>query len=314
MCVCVCVRPCVREWPPACAFTARQQSGKMKLSWQVGQSSAQMTTSKTSIPPPATSRSITVTMQVQEEMENPGFIGVGWRKQVMLNAEIWFCQVNDDVFYGTASEEGISTADDDDDKGGNVMCPEEDEDESATATSNKAMFSCCLRRGGNQQLNRCSQDDSDQVYYELEVVTWCLTSTSSSVTIRAPVCDENDDDNDEQQQQPHASRTRRDCFLLSSTADGKMDFIIAYNPLSKVRSHGYQRRTFAQVDLITSGGGLTQSEASVADTGLIATHGTFMLLGWMVLAPWGVFVSCLFCFKCVLLMAACLMVCPSSHP
>ena len=81
---------------------------------------------------------------------------------------------------------------------------------------------------------------------------------------------------------------------MTSSPGGGMDFIVAYNTLLSNRPHGYQRRTNAQVDL--NAGVLTQSEAGIADDGLIATHGAFMLVGWLLLAPWGVFVRACHCY------------------
>jgi hypothetical protein len=75
-----------------------------------------------------------------------------------------------------------------------------------------------------------------------------------------------------------------------------MDFIVSYNPMALNRPHGYQRRTSAQVDLIA--GALTQRESLVTDTGLLATHGVFMLVAWMIAAPLGIFVSVVNC-ECV---------------
>ena len=201
---------------------------------------------------------IDVIVTANEKMEDPGFIGVGWGAQVMNGAEIWFCTVSDDVFYSDVD-----------------LCPKKHNTE-RMLSAGKPAFSCCLAAGNHALACRNSGDDT---YYELEVIDWCLSKEVSSVTVRAPIC----------RDQENQSRARRNCFLLSSTPDGQMDFIIAYNPLSRYRSHGYQRRTAAQVDL--RAGSLTQSEAEVADTGLIATHGAFMLFGWMICAPWGIFVS-----------------------
>jgi hypothetical protein len=105
----------------------------------------------------------------------------------------------------------------------------------------------------------------------------CLSDTMSTVRVKAPLCDARETDQD-------SGKVK--CFKL--TPDSKMDFIVAYNPLSPIRSHGYQRRTGAQVDL--SGGILTQIETGTVDSGMIATHGIFMLLGWLFLAPWGIFI------------------------
>ena len=68
----------------------------------------------------------------------------------------------------------------------------------------------------------------------------------------------------------------------------KMDFIVAFN-LNAIVNHGYMKRTSAQVDL--NAGFLTESEAPIADEGLIATHAVFMLIAWMLVAPASVFVS-----------------------
>lgn len=67
-----------------------------------------------------------------------------------------------------------------------------------------------------------------------------------------------------------------------------MDFITAFNTHSAT-VHGFMRRTSAQLNLLD--GMLTQGEAPVVEQGLIATHGLFMLFGWMIMAPLAVFVS-----------------------
>ena len=132
------------------------------------------------------------------------------------------------------------------------------------------MFSCCIAPGGLHYVNECSNQETNPNHYDLEVVDWCLSETSSSVTVRAPACAENNAED-------------KNCFRL-----GKSDFIVAYNPLSQDRPHGYQRRTSGQVDL--NAGVLTQREAETADEGLIATHAVFMLIAWMLFAPWAIFV------------------------
>lgn len=179
----------------------------------------------------------------------------------MLGAEIWFCTVNDQAMksLGPFPDECVLQTE---------------------KTEREELFSCCVAPGTMHNAPVCSGVDAP-IYYDLEVTDWCLSLESSSVTVRAPVCD--DDAVDGTFGDP------RECFRLSSTSDGKMDFIVAYNPLAQNRPHGYQRRTSAQIDL--KGGVLTSAESQISDEGLIATHAVFMLLSWMVLAPAGIFVG-----------------------
>ena len=209
-----------------------------------------------------------MTLMAREMMEGPGFIGIGFGEQVMNGAEMWWCWVIEEQF--------------------NIFLIDlEGEDEECPSTNSvpktTPMFACCLAEGGLHVIGDCSTPE-DNVHYELEVMDWCLSESSSSVTIRAPVC--NDDftlDEHGSQQQP--TSTKRNCFQLSTSAD----FIVAYNPLSGSRTHGYYRRTTSQVNLFA--GILTQAESGTADEGLVATHGVFMLIAWMLAAPWAIYIA-----------------------
>jgi len=150
------------------------------------------------------------------------------------------------------------------------------------------VISCCLAPGENHEVPVCLEP-GDDLHYPLEVVDWCFSRDRSSVTIRALTCPSNQENNT----LGGNSSTAHDdngsgCFEMQSTPDGKIDVMVAYNPLSSSRPHGYQRRTGAQIDL--RAGILTRSEAPTVGRGLIATHGVFMLVGWVVLAPLGVYV------------------------
>ena len=141
------------------------------------------------------------------------------------------------------------------------------------------MFSCCLAPGTHHNVPQCiSHSDSDP-HYSLDIVDWCLSSDASSVTVRTLICNDKEE---------NAVSTGKKCFQIGPTANGRMDLVVAYSTISQHRPHGYQRRTDAQVDL--RAGIVTQDEAATADPGLIATHGVFMMIGWMILAPWGVFI------------------------
>lgn len=61
------------------------RSGLYEVSWDVVDSSND-------------AGSIEILLSVQERMEGPGFIGIGWNSQQMKSAEIWFCQVDEEVF------------------------------------------------------------------------------------------------------------------------------------------------------------------------------------------------------------------------
>ena len=216
------------------------------------------------------SKTIDVTLSILLPMEGPGYLGIGWESTAMNGAHIWFCSVNEDVrqelnpFPDDCSALSYSVT-------GN------------STVSKRPGFSCCLAPGKHHMRPECAAP-GDDVYYPLEIVDWCLSSSSSSVTVRAEVCGDDTAD----------SEAGRNCFRMTSSPGGGMDFIVAYNTLMNNRPHGYQRRTNAQVDL--NAGVLTQSEAGIADDGLIATHGAFMLVGWLLLAPWGVFVRACHCY------------------
>lgn len=180
----------------------------------------------------------------------------------MNGAEIWFCTIDEDSFDSVG--------------------PSFPEECSETNNSTVPMFSCCLAPGKNHIKPECANSEA-AVFYELEVVDWCLSTTQSLVTLRAPLCNDDDTEGDTSQD------TSRNCFLQSSTPGGEIDLMVAFNPSDQTRPHGYQRRTHVQVDL--SAGSLTQAESVVADEGLLAAHAIFMLFVWMLLAPLGVFVS-----------------------
>ena len=174
---------------------------------------------------------------------------------------MWFCSINSDAYY-TASTECFT---------GDIESNE------------PPMFSCCLAIGGFHVAPQCSKPSHGPVYYNLQVMDWCVSSEGTThVTVRAPACTE-------EEESTSILSNQRSCFKLSSTADGKMDFIAAFQPEDKSRPHGYQRRTSAQVDLVA--GMLTANESETSDAGLIATHGVFMLIAFMVVAPLGIFVS-----------------------
>jgi hypothetical protein len=222
---------------------------------------------------PGEGRTIEIALMANEKMDGPGFMGIGWGKQEMNGAEIWLCRVNTDAFSSQSNK-----------------CPSLESDQpSFVGDTSNPMFRCCVAPGGVHTVYGCAVL-GDDVFYELELVDWCLSPKTSSITVRAPVCSDQDDQSDPQ----------RNCFRLSSTPEGKIDFSVAYNPLAQNRPHGYQRRTAAQVDL--NAGILTQSETQTSDTGLIATHGIFMLVSWMFCAPWAIFVSyldeCFFTSAC----------------
>lgn len=204
---------------------------------------------------------IDVTLSIQEPMEGPGYLGIGWEELAMKGAHIWFCTVDNDSLQAYLPLPSDCTA--------------------PNATSPSPMFSCCLAPGTYHEKPLCSKS-SDDLFYSLEITDWCISSETSSVTVRAPVC------NNDETVAIDSGSEKRNCFRTVSTEDGAMDFIVAYNRVANSRPHGYQRRTNAQIDL--TAGVFTQEEASTADDGLIATHGAFMLFGWLGLAPWGVFI------------------------
>ena len=265
------------------------ESGQITVGWIIdGENNFSSSSPSDGISDEATpkpTRTIDLTLKVDEMMEGPGFIGIGFNKQIMNDAEIWYCWINEEEY-----EKLIQSNESLDDE-----CPSP-----STISSVVPMFKCCLTQGGLHVLGGCSNPQDDDVYYGLEVVDWCLSAASASVTIRAPVCNgENNDSNDNDSDQPalpamevsnHLSGKpkqgrRQNCFQITSSTD----FIVAYNPFSASRTHGYYRRTQSQVNLYA--GILTQSVGETADEGLIATHGVFMLVAWMLIAPWAVYVS-----------------------
>ena len=200
----------------------------------------------------------TVDVMLSAPMAGPGFLGVGWRSQTMRGAEIWVCRVLQDA-WDDVEDSGKSDCNDSFD------------------ITTQAPLMCCVAPGTGHAQPRCATSN-DEVFYELEIIDWCLTPTSASVTIRAPACDDG----------VGPFNGPVDCFRLSSTDDNLMDFITAFNPNSAT-VHGFMRRTSAQLNFFD--GMLTQGEAPVVEQGLIATHGLFMLFGWMIMAPLAVFVS-----------------------
>jgi hypothetical protein len=199
--------------------------------------------------------SIEVTLTAKESMEGAGFLGIGWRARRMNGADLWFCRV-DPTEHGQFPRPFPNSCD--------------------ARQTTPAMFSCCVARGANV-VPSCI-DPNDSAFYELEVVSWCLSTGSALVTVQAPVCDDGEGDN-----------AARNCFKLSSNADGTIDVIAAFNPSAQNRPHGFRRRTSTVVDL--KNGILTAAEASVADNGLIAFHAVTMMTFWMVLAPIGIFIA-----------------------
>ena len=176
----------------------------------------------------------------------------------MRGAEIWVCRVLKDA-WDDVEDSGISDCSD------------------GLDITAQAPLMCCVAPGTGHTQPRCATSD-DEVFYELEIINWCLTPTSAAVTLRAPACDDT----------VGQMNGTIDCFRLSSTEDNLMDFITAFNPNSAT-VHGFMRRTSAQLNFFD--GMLTQGEAPVVEQGLIATHGLFMLFGWMIMAPLAVFVS-----------------------
>jgi len=238
-----------------CGASATQLSlinGKFSLGWQIDVPTAADLRDQ-----PDMKSTIEVSMIFNERMNNPGFLGVGWRSQEMKGAEIWFCTANADVF---ATE----------------TFPEVCDANSNKVNLEKKLFSCCIADGGLHVQPVCSSPDA-AVYYELTIVDWCLTPGTSRLVVTAPVCDDN----------AQFDNGKVNCFRTTSKANGDMDFIVAYNP-NRIGNHGYQMRTAAAVDL--SAGVMTQVESETADVGLIATHAIFMLFGWMVLAPMAIFI------------------------
>lgn len=205
--------------------------------------------------------SIDVTMAVNDAMDGPGFIGVGWRKRQMQGAHIWWCTIDADVFDTQDEPDTCSL------------------DPPGDTTQERHVFSCCLSVGGLHFIPPCLEE-TDPIFYPLEVISSCASGENTVVKLRIPACSDSAEVED--------SSTRR-CFDMSSEPDGSIDFIVSYNLLAPNRPHGFQRRTSAQMNL--RAGTLTEAEAGTADDGLIATHGVFMLFAWMILAPWAIFVS-----------------------
>lgn len=195
-------------------------------------------------------RSIQVTLTAKEGFDGAGFMGVGWRARTMNGADIWLCRIDPSNFAVTAGS-----------------CESRQAEPFA--------FSCCVARGSHVVPGCLGEDDPS--FYPLEVVDWCLDEEESSVTIQAEVC----------AGEGFGGKTSN-CFEPSSNGDGTINMIAAYNP-SRVRPHGFQRRTSTVVDL--KAGILTAGESNVAQEGLIAYHAITMMVFWMFLAPIGIFVA-----------------------
>jgi hypothetical protein len=95
--------------------------------------------------------SIEVTLTVLEAMEEPGYIGIGWGKQEMKDAHIWFCQIDEASFSPAAFSDDC----------GNI-------DAATTKKDGSNVFSCCLAIGTVHRFPQCATPDSP-LFYELEV-------------------------------------------------------------------------------------------------------------------------------------------------
>lgn len=203
---------------------------------------------------------ISTTLTFNERMNDVGFIAVGWRSKVMKGAEMWWCTVNDGPFRSEPHSQSCVD-------GVNEGKPPAEQ-----------AFSCCVAAGETHVQPVCAPE-SNPVHYKLTVFDWCFADSMTLLKIKADVCDDTETFTDGKPV---------DCFRLESQADGQMEFIVAYNP-DRIGNHGYQMRIGAAANLRL--GIITQDEAGVADTGLIATHAIFMLFGWGVLCPLAIFVS-----------------------
>ena len=201
-------------------------------------------------------------MLANQEFEGPGFFGVGFNSIEMTNAEIWFCFVNEDQWGLRATN---ATVEED-------CSLEPIENNVGEAADNEDfMFSCCVAHSHFNSKPICAKP-GDDVFYELIVTNWCMSKSSASVTVSTRLCGNDEDGGG--------------CFKtnLGTTTN----IIVAYNHVGQNRPHGYERRTNAEINLVS---GSFDGGGGVADKGLIATHAIFMLFCWMICAPAAVFVS-----------------------
>eukprot|EP00980_Cylindrotheca_fusiformis_P016407 scaffold4891_cov140-Cylindrotheca_fusiformis.AAC.4 len=232
-------------------LTRLLRSGEMSMTWTI--ENAPQSNDPDEGEDEETLRSMEMTVTAHHVMDGAGFLGIGWRARFMFGADIWFCRVNPSEFGAF---------------------PRPFPDSCDVRQAAPEMFLCCVATGVNV-VPTC-REPNDPGFYELNVLSWCLSTSEASVTLRTAVC--NDDDEE-----------KNGCFELASNIDGTIDVIAAFNPSAQNTPHGFQRRTSSVVDL--KAGILTAPESGVADTGLIAYHAVTMMVFWMFLAPMGIYIA-----------------------
>uniref|UniRef100_A0A7S1B5D1 Cytochrome b5 heme-binding domain-containing protein n=1 Tax=Corethron hystrix TaxID=216773 RepID=A0A7S1B5D1_9STRA len=199
-----------------------------------------------------TTNELEITLHLKEAMIGNGFLGVGMGKQVMRDAEIWFCTVE-----SKTSESSFSS-----------ICNSQEDDR---------IFSCCLTKGHGHHAPICINSRIGGMHYELDVIESCLLENSSSVKFRVPLC-------------PSGSTGSQKCFDLDKFKIGEsktVDFITAYNNMDKTRTHGPSRRAPGTINLYDAS--LSTSESTNTKM-FFLVHGLFMLVAWLLLVPTGIFI------------------------
>ena len=107
--------------------------------------------------------SINMTLHVNKAFDG-GFIGIGWDSELMLDAEIWFCNASKTV------DPRLSC---------NEIVPENNQEDTE--------FTCCVAEAKSRARPTCEKDT-----YKLEVVESCISGDEAFVKVRAPLCEESE--------------------------------------------------------------------------------------------------------------------------
>ena len=193
---------------------------------------------------------IDFTMVAPDRRVSGGYIGLGWKSNIMKGAEIWFCVSR------KSNEDDDETCD-------------LDETPPEKPSGDRGPFSCCVVDGERHVAPDC--DASARENY-LMVLNSCASGNGSYVTVRARLCPS------------PSNEERRDCF----SHGGDMQFIAAYNPDDADVAHGFSRRNAGSANLAI--GDVSTCSDDSAKAGLFALHGAMLLVAWLVLAPIAIYV------------------------
>ena len=194
---------------------------------------------------------IDFTMIAPDRRVSGGYIGLGWKSNIMKGAEIWFCVSR------------MSDKDDDE------TC-DLDETPPDKPSGDRGPFSCCVADGERHVAPDCDRTTRENY---LMVLNSCASGKRSYVTVRARLCPSHSSEEE-----------RRDCF----SHGGDMQFIAAYNPDDADVAHGFSRRNAGSANLAI--GNVSTCSDDSAKAGLFALHGAVLLVAWLLLAPIAMYV------------------------